>query len=182
MLRTIPGFEGRYSASDDGRIWSHPKNTNSNRAGRWLRPAMSHGYFRVRIYPACGACTTTNVHRLVALAWHPNPEQLPQINHIDGNKLNNAPGNLEWCSASANVRHAWKHGLARGSERATRAGLANLLAFNRTTRKLTEQQIAEIKRRLAAGETGRALARAFSVSPGTISHINRGHLYKDVQC
>lgn len=59
------------------------------------------GYYRVHIGKRHYA-----VHRLVAQAWIPNPYQLPQVNHKDGNKYNNNVSNLEWCSNQYNRRHA----------------------------------------------------------------------------
>ena len=53
------------------------------------------------------------VHRLVAKTFIINPNNLPQVNHIDGNKLNNAISNLEWCDNSYNQKHAYKLGLQK---------------------------------------------------------------------
>ena len=51
------------------------------------------------------------VHRIVAMAYIPNPHDYPQVNHIDGNRKNNSVGNLEWCTASENNYHAYRTGL-----------------------------------------------------------------------
>lgn len=51
------------------------------------------------------------IHRLVAQTFIPNPDDLPQVNHIDGNKMNNCVDNLEWCSQSHNIKHAYDNGL-----------------------------------------------------------------------
>jgi len=53
------------------------------------------------------------VHRMVAITFIPNPEELPQVNHKDGNKLNNEVNNLEWVSCGDNQRHAYNTGLKR---------------------------------------------------------------------
>lgn len=58
------------------------------------------------------------VHRLVAESFIPNPNGLPEINHIDCNKLNNCVENLEWCDRAANMLHAKKHGLIKPRMRA----------------------------------------------------------------
>lgn len=70
------------------------------------------GYFRVDLYDG-GVRTTKKVHRLVAEAFIPNPNNKPDINHIDGNKLNNSVDNLEWVTKSENMQHAFRIGLAK---------------------------------------------------------------------
>lgn len=80
----------------------------------WLiaRPHVK-GYLVVQLCNADGNHVTRLVHRLVAETYIPNPSGLPQVNHRDGNKKANAVTNLEWCSASHNIRHAVATGLTK---------------------------------------------------------------------
>lgn len=95
-----------FSVSDDGRIRSHKrKKTIELKAG-----VNSRGYPCVAIN-GISKC----VHRLVAETYIPNPENHREINHIDGNKMNNHVSNLEWCSRSQNIRHAYNNGLRDSS-------------------------------------------------------------------
>lgn len=72
--------------------------------------ANTDGYMCLRVRP-CGK--RYKVHRIVAMAFIPNPENKPQVNHIDGNKQNNHVSNLEWATAKENIKHAWKSGLSK---------------------------------------------------------------------
>lgn len=69
------------------------------------------GYRQVTLYDDNGKPKTLRVHKLVALTFIENENNLPQINHIDGNKLNNEVSNLEWISNYDNMQHAIKNGL-----------------------------------------------------------------------
>lgn len=101
--RDIRGYEGRYQVSDDGYVRSLPDIDPRGRfvGGVVLRAAQSEkGYLRVSI-----ADKTFKVHRLVAEAFIPNTQGLPQINHKNGVKSDNRRGNLEWCNNSMNQTH-----------------------------------------------------------------------------
>lgn len=72
------------------------------------------GYMVTDLYKN-GLRSTKRVHRLVAEEFLPNPDNKPEINHIDGDKHNNYVSNLEWVTKKENCRHAWNNGLARPS-------------------------------------------------------------------
>ena len=87
-----------YSVSDDGKI-------RSDRTGHILKPAVSNaGYLRVH-FCVNGNGKNASIHRLVAEAFVPNPNMKPEVNHIDGNKLNNRAENLEWVTGAENKKH-----------------------------------------------------------------------------
>lgn len=104
VWRDIPGLEGRYQASTLGRIKSLSRRVNTWNGYKTIPECVlragvgPNGYEHVRIDEKC-----RSVHRLVAQTFISNPNNEPQINHLDENKRNNAVNNLEWCSAKKNV-------------------------------------------------------------------------------
>lgn len=96
--KDIAGFEGKYAIDTDGNVWSY-------RSKKYLKPRYTQkGYARVHL----GLNTDYYVHRLVAKAFIPNPDELPFINHKDENKLNNKVENLEWCTQKYNDNYGTK--------------------------------------------------------------------------
>lgn len=107
----IPNFEGFYQISSFGRV----KTVKARRGatiGKILKPRDNRGYLNVSL--ANGITRKKfGLSRLVALAFVPNPETKPQVNHINGIKTDNRPENLEWVTASENTYHMWASGLKR---------------------------------------------------------------------
>lgn len=96
----------QYTIYEDGRIHN---DTN----GKWIRGTSitkNNRYVKIHL-GTDDAGKFLPLHRLVAQIFIPNPEELPQVNHIDDNRYNNAASNLEWCTAKQNVRHCWDTGL-----------------------------------------------------------------------
>ena len=103
----VIGYEDLYDISNYGNFYS-------NRKEYFLKPVIkNNGYAVVEFGSRHGQKT---VHRLVAIHFIPNPLDLPQINHKDGDKSNNRVDNLEWCTASHNAIHAHRSGLHLGSK------------------------------------------------------------------
>lgn len=110
VWKDIKGYEGRYQISNLGNVCSLPRIVR-NRSGvktkpkKLLKPCVYH-YLRVTLYDEEKKPKYCDIHRLVAKAFLPNPDNLPVINHKDGNRQNNAVTNLEWCTQLHNVWHA----------------------------------------------------------------------------
>lgn len=102
--RDIPGYEGFYMASDQGDIRGVKRGQVKT-----TRPNIS-GYLCVQLYRDCKQKGIA-VHRAVALAFVPGYEPGLEVNHIDGNRLNNAASNLEWVTSLENAEHARETGL-----------------------------------------------------------------------
>lgn len=106
----IKGYENRYEISNIGRVLSLPKlhSRGGLRPPKILSPGIyrksGSEYLTVVLFRNKKAATT-KIHRLVAQAFIPNPENKPFINHIDNNPSNNKVENLEWCTNQENIRH-----------------------------------------------------------------------------
>lgn len=104
MFKEIKGCE-HYLVSDNGEVYSL-------RSNKILKPDIDKdGYEIYRIYNEEHKRKTFKGHRLVGLTFIDNPNNLPIVNHIDGNKRNNHLSNLEWCTNEYNIQHAVKTGL-----------------------------------------------------------------------
>lgn len=107
-FKPIENYEDLYLVNKDGQIYSKKRN-------KLLSPGKStNGYLYV-VLCKNGEKKNFKVHRLVAMTFLDNPNNLPQINHIDGNKSNNHISNLEWCTASQNLKHAFYNGLCENT-------------------------------------------------------------------
>ena len=129
VWKPIPGYEGLYEASSQGRIrTAEGKVTSSARFDRrvwqqrimkqkWRkRPNGKHEDARVCLWKD-GKEKTHLVSRLVAMSFLPMPFDKLTVNHIDGNPSNNRIDNLEWCTHQENVQHAFDTGLQRNSQK-----------------------------------------------------------------
>lgn len=101
IWKGIKGYEGKYQVSNLGKV----KTLNYHRSckERILKNLINtHGYLYVILSKNC-ICKNLTIHRLVAAAFIDNPENLPEVNHIDENKTNNCVSNLEFCNRKYNI-------------------------------------------------------------------------------
>lgn len=161
--RDIEGYDGLYQISNFGRVKSFKFKTP-----RIMKPLLQTTgslYLAINLYSK-GKIKRNNTHRIVAQTFVPNPENKPEVNHIDGHTLNNHVSNLEWATRSENEQHAYNMGLAKQGEA---HGLA----------KLTNEQVRYIRDN-PDNFTGKKLAQMFGVCETTISHAQLGKKYKIV--
>jgi hypothetical protein len=154
MQKIIPGFSEKYSIHIDGNVIR-----NSN--GRRLKAGCSWGYWAVTLCDM-PILKRKQVHILLATAFIPNPENKTQINHKNGIKLDNRIENLEWCTPSENIQHAFDTGL--------KTPVAPMSKIN--------FEIAEeIRRRFKAGEkTMTELGSIYGIHQSNVSRlINKNH-------
>lgn len=105
IWKDIEGYEGLYQISNMGRIKSLGNGSSNNSKEKILKSSKDRGgYLRVDLYKN-GKGKALTIHRLVAIAFLPNPDNLPEINHKDENPQNNCVSNLEWCNRSYNINY-----------------------------------------------------------------------------
>lgn len=160
---------GMYKITDDGRVFTIKYQ-------RFLDTVVDkYGYLKVRLVSTDGGRHRYSVHRLVLENFNPvdGMDKL-QVNHIDGNKKNNALSNLEWTTPKENVLHACAHGLRHNQQ-----GACN------NASKYSEETILQVIDMLKSGEyTGKYIDEKFGFSSDYANSIRRherwGYLTKDI--
>lgn len=154
-LVDIAGYEGRYKVTSLSRVIAY----REGRKPQVLRKALTEKeYHSVKLTDKSGGKWDARVHVLVAIAFVPNPENKPEVNHIDGVKVNNLPYNLEWNTRTENIEHARKSGLLPKGES---------VHFS----KLVSSQVLEIFNSLLS--QGK-LAKKYGVGKSSINAIKTG--------
>ena len=148
--RTIPNFPN-YSVNRNGEVFSnYTKKILSERK-------CSGGYPRVCLYSKFAKRKDIRVHRIVAELFLPNPDNLPVVNHINGDKTDNRVDNLEWCTHVHNSNHAFETGLTPKKQK-----------------KLSNTQLNECARAYLNGEGIRSISARYGVSRKAVEeHILR---------
>jgi hypothetical protein len=145
---------GNHIVHSDGKVWSKAWN-------RFMNPAIKAGYNSLVINGK-----TKRIHRIVAEAFLPNPNNLPEINHKSGVKTDNRVENLEWCTRLENVKHA------------IQSGLTKIKGEDNCYSKLTNMQVLEIRK--SKGIYQKELAGKYGISQSVISKIRNNKNWKHI--
>ena len=149
-----------YLISDRGEVYSLFRH-------RKLFPSPTKGYLHVNL-KICGVTKRCSVHRLVAQAFIPNPMNYPEINHMDGDKLNNRVENLEWCTSEMNNAHAMAAGL-------------NLYGEKVLHSKMTGYGVFQARLMYATTSIGfKRLAKLYGVDRNVIREIINGKAWRHI--
>jgi hypothetical protein len=164
------GWEGIYAVSDHGQVkrLAYIRDTGASYAEKILRPRPGKNFYQsVALYKNLQK-RNAYIHVLVLTAFRgPCPDGM-ETRHLDGIRTNNRLANLEWGTKAEQMLDMRKHGtFQQGSMR--------------PWSKLTERDVVAIRAELAAGATGRSLAKKYGVWPATISKINVGQNWRHVK-
>lgn len=165
--RWVPGYEGLYQVSSHGVVRRVPGRTAIGRKhpGKVLRNLTDSVGYHTLSLSKDKRYRSFRVHTLVAAAFIGPRAPGMEVNHIDGNKQNNRPANLEYCTRLENGRHAAALGLTPSGERHGRA-------------KLSEQSVASMRQMAAEGWGVTRLSRTFGTSTSNVYRIIRGRNWK----
>lgn len=172
MWKDIPNFEGQYQVSDNGLVRSVERHITDSKnhfytiKSRILRPNKTkNGYLIVHLCKN-GKRHALYIHKLVAEAFIPNPNNHPIVNHKNGDKTRCDISNLEWSTYSENNQHAYDTGLKPRGEGQYKA-------------KLTENDVVQIRKQ---GKTGtfESIAQQYGVSKATIRDVLSHKTWKHV--
>lgn len=153
-----------YMISRDGALYRVITRGGNIQEPSPVRPWKSLAGYNQAYLTRKGVKKVVSIHRVVAQTYLPNPDNLPQVNHKDGDKDNNTVDNLEWCSAGANMKNAKDRG-----------------KFNHSgDMKLLDSQVRDLRDRRAAGTTIAQLAKDFGVSLRYVQQLVNYEFRKDV--
>lgn len=157
--KIITGYKDYY-IYPDGRVFRI-----SN--GKFVYPCKANGYLVVSLHKE-GVRKTHFLHRIIASHFIPNPENKPQVNHINGVRYDNRVENLEWATAKENINHYYENHYDPSKDKRTH------------NRRLTSQAVIKIREMLVSGIKVTDIAKQFEVLPCIISQIKHNKTYQNI--
>lgn len=171
IWKDISGFSNYYMVSNLGRIKSKQISINEGKILREKLRALNRnksGYLTCAI-GSKNSRKTVSIHRMVAICFLDNPLNRNEVNHKNGIKSDNYTDNLEWCTRSENIKHAFG------------TGLKSVPSYeNSKYTRLTREQVVEIKNLLLNGKSMYKIGKLFSVYRSTIRYIKIGKIWKGI--
>jgi len=160
--KDIPDYDRKYQASTLGRVKSSmPHNGTLERILR--QHTTKKGYLGCGLYKDRKR-TSFQVHRIIAYTYHPNPLNLPEVNHKKGIKIDNRPCAIEWSTHGDNISHAVENSLIQKGEKCHGV-------------KLTEKEVLEIR---ASNHDAKFLSIKYNISKNTIWQIRRKAIWTHI--
>jgi len=177
IWKDVKGYEGLYKISNLGRVnrLMHVRKLYHIHLKKFipvvfkdriLKSNMNKGYLGITLH-INGSKKQCYIHRLIAEAFIPNPENKPEVNHKNGIKSDNRIENLEWVTHKENMIHAGRMGVMNGG-----------IGENNGMSKLNEFQVRVIRK--SSGLTHLELSKVFNVHRTTVSYIINGRLWPHV--
>lgn len=170
VFKDVVGYEGFYKISNIGNVKSLSRTILKNgiypfkSKEKNLKNRFNNNYYYVTLCKNNTYKTFRN-HRLIAMAFIPNPNNKPMVNHINGIKTDNRIENLEWCTSKENVNHAIS------------TGLINQNGVNSINSRLTEKEILEIR---SLNLPHLEISEKYNISKSYVSSIKRRRTWKHI--
>jgi hypothetical protein len=169
--KTIEFKQYTLTVYENGDVYRHkrtliiPNGKRKTVMGKMMTSSNNgRGYLKLG-FKIKGKAENEYVHKIVALAFHPNPLNMPCVNHIDGNKSNNSAANLEWCTHKENTAHAIE------------TGLYDIKNEKSHFAKLNRTQVLEI---VADKRSGPKIAADYGTTHKNVSNIKRGVSWSNI--
>lgn len=182
VWRDIPGYEGKYQVSNIGNVRSlHYRNTNK---AQRLNSVINEGGYNIVGLSKDGKSKQYKVHRLVAEAFIPNPNNYPIINHKDENKTNNVVWNLEWCTYEYNNNYGTKNERASKSKKGKTSAMKGKTLSEETKKRISQtlkghKQSIETKTKRSNSMKGKMIGNNNAVTK-KVKCIETGQVFESV--